>query len=168
MAARRELGLVVLVCAAAAGLALVAAGRTWAVEITVRPPPLGEVRAERTGGALVPWLPALGWAALAGAGALLATRAGRRVVGALLALAGAGVVAAAVVGSTVDGSVAWTAATGLAGLVLAGAGGWAALRGHRWPGLGSRYERPAAPERAPVQPVDLWRAIDRGEDPTAG
>jgi hypothetical protein len=167
--ARRELGLVVLVCAAAAGLALLAAGRTWAVEVTVRPPPLGEVRVARTGGGLAPWLPALGWAGLAGAGALLATRAGRRVVGVLLLLAGAGVVGTAILESTMDGDAggAWPAVTGLAGLVLAGTGGWAALRGPRWPGLGSRYERPAVPERAPAQPVDMWRAIDRGEDPTA-
>ena len=65
------------------------------------------------------------------------------------------------------------ASTG-AGLLLLAVGVAAALRGPRWPGLGRRYERPAPPVPRPnrraagpdVDDTDLWRAQDRGDDPT--
>src|SRR5690606_8421929 len=70
---RRQLAVAMLCCVAGAGLAAFAATRTWSVETTARGP-LPGLRAAHTGGELLPWLPALALAGLAGAGALLATR----------------------------------------------------------------------------------------------
>lgn len=175
---RRRLALVVLGCAAGAVLALVAAARPWAVEIAVRPPPLPDLRTTRSGGDLYPWLPALAWVGLAGAGALLATRGTvRRLVGGLLVLAGAGLAAGSA--SAVSGaepSPAWPLLTGLGGVAVALAGGAAVLFARHWPAMGARYERPAGSGRPagsePVaarseqRPDMLWDALDRGEDPT--
>lgn len=59
---------------------------------------------------------------------------------------------------------AWTAAgaLGVAGVLLA----W---RGAAWPPLSGRYERGASAPRAESasDPRDLWKALDRGEDPTS-
>jgi hypothetical protein len=170
MSPRGRLALVVVACAAAAVLALVAAGRPWEVEVTVRPAPLPELRTGRRGGDLRPWLPALGWVGLAGAGALLATRGvARRVVGGLLVLAGLGLAiggGSAVAGA--DPSPVWPVLTGLAGLVVTAAGGAAVAGGRHWPAMGARYERPVREPAggAPDHPEALWDALDRGEDPT--
>ncbi|MGW5534822.1 TIGR02234 family membrane protein [Streptomyces sp. NPDC004009] len=120
-------------------------------------------------------------------------RAGRVAVAALLALSGAGIAAAALTGasdgSTLDEKAAQTTGdtsatvaalshTGwpyvaAAGGVLILLAGLLALRyGARWPAMSGRYERgtdrprrqarPADPER----PEEIWKALDRGEDPT--
>ncbi|MFJ3716060.1 TIGR02234 family membrane protein [Streptomyces sp. NPDC090057] len=120
-------------------------------------------------------------------------RAGRLAVAALLALSGAGIVAAAFTGAsdgsaldekaaetTGDTSAAVTALThtgwpwvAAAGGVLILLAGLLALRyGTRWPAMSGRYERgserprrkaaPADPDR----PEEIWKALDRGEDPT--
>jgi tryptophan-associated transmembrane protein len=159
MNGRRGLTLAVVGCAAAAVLVLVASGRTWAVEVTPRPP-LPELRTAHTGGSLRPWLPALGWVALAGAGALLALRGiARRLAGGLLALAGAGIVAGA---ATADLG-GWPVLAAAGGLAVVAAGGLAIGYGGRWPAMGARYERSARHDG----PEQLWEALDRGDDPTA-
>jgi Tryptophan-associated transmembrane protein (Trp_oprn_chp) len=161
---RRGFALVVVVCAAAAVLVLLVAGRTWTVELVTRPAPLPELRTAHTGGALRPWLPALGWVALAGAGTLLATRGvARRAVGGLLVLAGAGVAAGAATALTGG----WPALAAAGGLVIAAAGGLAVRYGRAWPAMAARYERTRAPAQAHDGPERLWEALDRGEDPTA-
>ena len=58
--------------------------------------------------------------------------------------------------------------------LLALAGAFTLVRGPSWPGMGARYDtgskggpkpaRPSAP--GPSTPIDQWRALDRGEDPT--
>ncbi|MGW2545360.1 Trp biosynthesis-associated membrane protein [Kitasatospora sp. NPDC001574] len=66
----------------------------------------------------------------------------------------------------------WVALAG--GLLLALAGLLTLRFGRGWPAMGSRYEAPTG--KAPVSrksaaaesPADLWKALDRGEDPTAG
>ncbi|MFI5682639.1 TIGR02234 family membrane protein [Streptomyces sp. NPDC051636] len=121
-------------------------------------------------------------------------RAGRFLVAGLLALSGAGTVAAALIGasdnSALDEKAAETtgdtsatvaalshtgwpyvAAAGGALLLLAGL---LALRyGRLWPAMSGRYERDGTPRpRRTAKPVDperpeeLWKALDRGEDPT--
>jgi uncharacterized membrane protein (TIGR02234 family) len=166
MTGRRGLVLAVLLCAAGAAVALLAAGRPWAVEVTVRPPPLPDLRTEQTGGALRPWLPACGWVALAGAGALVATRAAaRRLVGGLLLVSGVGIAGATVsLGRGADFTAGWPVAAAAGGLTVAAAGAFAVARGDRWPAMGARYER-TRPDQG--RETDLWRALDRGEDPTA-
>jgi hypothetical protein len=177
------LAVAVLMCAAGAGLVSLAAGRTWTVRVEDRPAPLPDARTALAGADLLPWLPALGWASLAAAGALLALRGyARRGVGCLLAAAGVVMSLAAVWGSLrPDSNPGWPA-LGLLGSVMVVVAGWlASARGRDWPALGARYERggtPAPP--APAPPGDLsgpgprpdrekemWDALDRGEDPTA-
>jgi uncharacterized membrane protein (TIGR02234 family) len=189
---RRLLAYTVGCCLAGAGLALFALSRAWSVQVTARPG-LPDLRTARTGGAELPWLPALALVALAGAGALLATRgAARRAVGVLLAVVGVAMAGGAVAGrADLDAGAAGAGATLWPGVCVLGAaavtlGGWWTVRhGHRWPAMGARYERPAA-RRATVpgtpagagsagpaavdQPRadtrDAWDALDRGEDPT--
>ncbi|MFJ5777266.1 TIGR02234 family membrane protein [Streptomyces sp. NPDC093094] len=121
-------------------------------------------------------------------------RAGRLLVAALLALSGAGTVAAALVGasdsaaldeqaaqvsgdtSATVGSLshtAWPYVAAVGGLLLLLAGLLALRYGRLWPAMSGRYERsgaararrrPAATD--PDRPEDLWKALDRGEDPT--
>ena len=73
----------------------------------------------------------------------------------------------------VDGT-AWPLVTLLGGLLLLAAGFLTVRQGARWPGMSARYDAPvrAAAQGAKAQPADtpadLWKALDRGEDPTAG
>jgi hypothetical protein len=53
-----------------------------------------------------------------------------------------------------------------AGLGVTGVGIMTIRRGPRWPAMGRRYEAPAVAGR-PRDETDLWRAQDRGDDPTA-
>lgn len=184
-------GYAVGLCLAGAGLALYAATRTWTVDVTVRPPPLPQLRAARTGAALLPWLPPVALVSLAAAGALLAIRGvPRRLLGALAVLAGAALASGAGYGLLAAGQrsaamLTWPVLCALGGLAVALAGALATARGHRWPALGTRYERPAsgrgergAGDRAegdrpaaardggPVASTQAWDALDRGEDPT--
>jgi hypothetical protein len=154
-----------------AGLALLAASRTWIVETEVRPAPLPALREVRTGDALVPWLPALAYVALAGAGALLATRGPlRAVVGGLLVLSGVGLVAGALSQVGTAAAVPWPLAAAVGGLAVAVGGALTVARGRSWPGMAARYERPAAEPARPVQrtrsKAEIWDALDRGDDPT--
>ncbi|MET7293985.1 TIGR02234 family membrane protein [Streptomyces griseoloalbus] len=121
-------------------------------------------------------------------------RAGRLAVAALLALSGAGTVAAALLGAsdsaaldekaaeasgdtsaTVDAlsHTAWPYVAAVGGALLLVAGLLALRYGRSWPGMSGRYERGGAPRprRGPApadpdRPEDLWKALDRGEDPT--
>ncbi len=98
---------------------------------------------------------------------------GRVALGALVVAVAALVSASAALS---DDVLAWASAAALmgAGVVLA----W---RGRSWPSWGSRYTTASARDRREPsgepsgepsdersdEPVDLWRALDRGEDPTA-
>ncbi|GGL96143.1 MULTISPECIES: Trp biosynthesis-associated membrane protein [Micromonospora] len=156
---RRELTYAVLLCLAGAGLALWAATRTWSVELTVRPVPLPPVRQDRAGAGLLPWLPALALVALAGGGAVLATRGRlRRWLGVLLtglglavaAGGGYGLLAAGggyglVAGFDGEANRQWPVLCLVGGLLTALGGVSTALRGAGWPAMGARYERPVRP-----------------------
>ncbi len=181
------MALAVLACAAAAGLALYAASRAWVIEIEARPAPLSPITTPRTGGSLVPAVPALALVALAAAGAIVATRGRARLaVGALLVAAGVGMAAAA---SSVLGragvEAGWAVVAITAGVIVAGVGLVAIRLGRFWPGMGEKYERgpgraaPGDHERPEIagtstesnvsdntSDTGLWDAIDRGEDPT--
>ncbi|MER6926656.1 TIGR02234 family membrane protein, partial [Streptomyces spiralis] len=120
-------------------------------------------------------------------------RSGRLLVAGLLALSGAGTVGAALTGAAnraaldekaaqASGDTAATAASlthtgwpyvAAAGGVLILLAGLLALRyGRLWPAMSGRYERSGAPRSRATRPVDpdrpedLWKALDRGEDPT--
>lgn len=175
---RRELAYAVLLCLAGAGLALWAATRTWAVEVTPRGS-LPAAREGRTGAELLPWLSALALVGLAGGGAVLATRGrARRLLGGLLALLGAALAAGGGYGliAAFDGEVSrqWPALCLLGGVLAALGGAFTAARGQRWPAMGARYERrsgggaTAAGGRPAAErgTREAWDALDRGEDPT--
>jgi hypothetical protein len=184
---RRALAYTVLFCLLGAGLAVFAATRTWAVEVTARPAPLPATRTVRSGADLLPWLPALALVGLAGAGAVLGTRGlGRRLVGALLAAVGAGVAIGGAYGGfgtdQDDIRLSWPLLCVLGGLLTMVAGGVTTARGATWPVMGARYERTPhrrtpEPEPEPGPGTDgvrldgrrtraAWDALDRGEDPT--
>ncbi|MFF3752152.1 TIGR02234 family membrane protein [Streptomyces sp. NPDC002018] len=117
--------------------------------------------------------------ALSGAGAALAAFLGASDSSALdeLAARTTGDTAA-----TVDGlsHTAWPYVTAAGGVLILLTGVLALLYGRQWPAMSGRYERAGgagsggsagrAGRRAPVvdpdRPEDLWKALDRGEDPT--
>jgi hypothetical protein len=101
----------------------------------------------RTGGSLVPLLPALALVGLAGAGGLLATRGRARVaVAVLIALVGLGIPASLYgVVARPGVTVGWVVVAMVAGLAVTGVGAWAIRCGGSWPTMGSRYELAAPP-----------------------
>ncbi|MBF8188721.1 TIGR02234 family membrane protein [Nonomuraea sp. K274] len=201
-AGRRELwgwvGLTVLGCL----LVLLAASQVWVLVPAAGAHTGGGPGPAPTGGELSPVLTPVALAALAGVVAVLATKGiGRRVVGGLLALCGAGAAAAtwtALDGATVTARLAeanilsagaglpWEVVPGwpvvsAAGAVLLVTGGVVAIvRGNRWAGMSTRYDRgagdtaarghdgaePAHGDRALHGDKALWDALDRGDDPT--
>ncbi|MYR57951.1 TIGR02234 family membrane protein, partial [Streptomyces sp. SID625] len=66
----------------------------------------------------------------------------------------------------------WPYVAAAGGVLLLLAGLLALRYGRSWPAMSGRYERSGAPRpRAakpldPDRPEDLWKALDRGEDPT--
>ncbi|MFF9640107.1 TIGR02234 family membrane protein [Kitasatospora aureofaciens] len=183
-AGRRTLGVMLLLTVLSAVLVLTAAGRVWAEGRA------GTLDVSVTGGRISELPGGLALVGLAAAVAVFAVRgAGRLAVGALTLLAGLGAAAASVTGasdtaaldSAASGKLALAGTTAtevshtawpwvaLAGGLLLAAAGLITLRfGRGWPAMGSRYEAPTrkAPAKADT-PGDLWKALDRGEDPTA-
>ncbi|MCM2576503.1 TIGR02234 family membrane protein [Streptomyces sp. MTZ3.1] len=179
--------------AAGAALALVAGGRPWGEAVTSAAQGAVPLTAQ---GRDVTGIPAaLAVVALASLVAVFAVRrSGRTAVAAVMALCGAAIVVTSVLGATDTSALEAeaAAATGLAGAgvrevahtvwpwasaaggVLLLAAGLLALRhGRHWPAMSGRYERPgqagATARRAPAdpdRPEEIWKALDRGEDPT--
>ncbi|MFJ3993004.1 TIGR02234 family membrane protein [Streptomyces sp. NPDC090032] len=190
---RRSLAAALLFGALGAAVALLSSRQEWASGSATVPGgsfPLAAKGSDVTG---VPAaLAIVGLAALVAVFAV--RRAGRVLVAGLLALSGAGAVVAAVLGATdsaaldekaaeVSGNTAATIGSlghtvwpyvGAAGGALILLAGLLALRyGRSWPSMGGRYERDGSPRpRKAARPVDperpeeLWKALDRGEDPT--
>ncbi|MEV5973496.1 TIGR02234 family membrane protein [Streptomyces sp. NPDC051921] len=193
--ARRSLAAALLLGALGATVVLLSAGQIWAEGTAAVGG--GTVPVEADGGAVTGVPTALAIVGLAALVAVFAVRrTGRTMVAALLALSGAGAALAAVLGASdsaaldaeaarISGNTAavvgglshtvWPYVTA-AGAVLILAAGLFALRfGKTWPAMGGRYERSGAPRAArrpvttdPDRPEDLWKALDRGEDPTRG
>ncbi|MEU5522102.1 TIGR02234 family membrane protein [Streptomyces sp. NPDC093250] len=122
-------------------------------------------------------------------------RTGRFAVAAVLALSGAGTITAALLGASDRGALneqaaqvsgdtsatvdalshtAWPYVAAAGGVLLLAAGLLALRYGKLWPAMSGRYERGGAEARPrrrqaavdPDRPEDLWKALDRGEDPT--
>jgi len=190
----RSLAVAVLTGLASGGLALAAVRRPWAT-VDVAAEGMPRVVVETIGTSVLPWVGALALVVVTGSLALLPTGGRvRQVVAAVVTLAAIGVVlgcafaggalseqvAVDVSANAVGGESAaavdhspWRWVAVAAGSMGAGAGAWAFTRSATWPVMGSRYE---APVRAPGprrdadagEPVetDMWRAMDRGDDPT--
>jgi uncharacterized membrane protein (TIGR02234 family) len=140
-----------VLCAAGAGLVVLAVRQTWAHAVFTASPPLPPQDISVSGQQLVPLASALALAALACLAAVIATRsAARRVAGALLAVLGAGVavtVAAPVTASAVLAAARAQAGVGTPGgsttsgtsspgsahvLIIAGSAGRAIMAGAPW------------------------------------
>jgi uncharacterized membrane protein (TIGR02234 family) len=199
---RRELTAAVLLCALSGALALSSSSQPWADVTIVREAPLPPTSEVLTGGQAAPLVGACGLLLLAAAVAVIAVRGvGRVAVGLLVALAGGTLVWSGLRGVTgrldldlgdvtsavglgqarvtSDPVAGWAALALVAGVLAVLAGLLVVLRGHRWPGMGRRYERtgtagqqPAAPARPARPETDedrhqaAWKALDRGDDPT--
>lgn len=172
---RRELAGALLSGLAGGILLLIAAREPWASGHATTVPGFGPKRVDTAGHSVLPAVPAVGYLALAGTVAVLATRrAGRVAVGAVLAVAGIAVTVASGVAGVphrLDGvpldRTGWPLAAVVGGVLVAAAGSLVVLRGRRWAGMSARYDAPA---RRPVPPADteaaLWDELDRGDDPT--
>jgi hypothetical protein len=161
----RQYAAAIASCALAAAIVLYAASRTWLVEVVARPDPLPAIGTARSGGWLVPLLPALALVGLAGAGGLLATRGrARTAVGALVTVVGLGIPVSVSGVLTRSGvAVGWVVLSMLAGLVVAGVGVLAIRRGRSWPTMGSRYERPGQAVTSRDDPVPAFAAAHGNE-----
>ena len=190
--ARREYGIATLAMAAGAALMLAASGRVWVSGLLGSPGPVAPVLVEITGGDLTGALRGLGWAGLAAIAGLYAARSwARRVVGALVAACGVFALTAlwsatrpdTLIGAVTElatdtagtGEVVGTPDIGLLGPVMAASGAvllvlsglTAVVRAPAWPGMGTRYDRDAAPRPSQARtPADLWKSLDAGDDPT--
>lgn len=193
-AGRRSLAVALLCGALGAAVVLLATRQEWAegtATVAGGAFPLTAKGSDVTG---VPAaLAIVGLAALVAVFAV--RRAGRFAVAAVLALSGAGTVVAALVGAS-DGSAlddqaakaagdtsatvdalshtAWPYVAAAGGALLLLAGLLALRYGRLWPAMSGRYERDGTPRPRrrpqtvdPNRPEDLWKAIDRGEDPTS-
>lgn len=103
----------------------------------------------------------IGWAVVAACVLLLVIGTlGRRVVGVLVVL-----VAAAA--TWVSASADPVEVAGVVGGVLAVLGGVGiALTAGHWPGRRSRFERGGRAVSAEAAPLEVWKAMDEGYDPT--
>ncbi|MFC9908446.1 TIGR02234 family membrane protein [Streptomyces sp. NPDC059862] len=192
-AGRMSLAVALLAGALGAAVALLATRQQWSegtATVAGGPFPLTAKGSDVTG---VPAaLAIVGLAALVAVFAV--RRAGRLAVSVLLTLCGVGTVAAALSGAsdssaldekaaqasgdtsaTVDAltHTAWPYAAAAGGVLILLAGLLALRYGRLWPAMSGRYERSGAPRprrTAPVvdpdRPEDVWKALDRGEDPT--
>lgn len=195
-ASRRALGIALLCGALGAAFALVASGQVWSEAATTFAG--SRLPVEAKGGDVTGLPSALALVGLAALVAVFAVRrAGRFVVAALLTLCGTGVVASAVLGagdtSALDEKASeasgiahtaveavhvsiWPYFSATGGVLLLLAGLLALRYGRVWPSMSgtSRYERAPARRKTarvavdPDRPEDLWKALDRGEDPTRG
>ncbi|MTE18603.1 TIGR02234 family membrane protein [Streptomyces sp. TRM43335] len=193
---RRALAAALAAGALGAATVLVASGRVWSEGTAVLPQ--GEIPVRVTGGEVTGLPSALALVGLAALVAVFAVRrTGRTLVAALLTLCGAGVAVAALLGTGDDGALEakasevsglargtvegvshgmWPHAAALGGLLLLTAGLLALRHGRHWPAMSGRHERAGAsvgpgarrPAPDPDRPEELWKALDRGEDPTTG
>ncbi|MFI6488088.1 TIGR02234 family membrane protein [Streptomyces sp. NPDC050564] len=189
---RRSLAVALLAGALGAAVALLSTRQSWSegtATVAGGAFPLTAKGSDVTG---VP--AALAIVGLAALVAVFAVRSsGRLLVSALLALSGAGTVVAAVLGArdssaldekaaaasgntaaTADAlsHTAWPYVTAAGGALILLAGLLALRYGRLWPAMSGRYERDGTPRPRKAKPVDpdrpedLWKALDRGEDPT--
>ncbi|MFI6929057.1 TIGR02234 family membrane protein [Streptomyces sp. NPDC050287] len=189
---RRSLAIALLCGALGAAVVLLATRQQWAegtATVAGGAFPLTAKGSDVTG---VPAaLAIVGLAALVAVFAV--RRAGRLAVAALLALSGAGTIAAALLGTSDSSALdekaaktsgdtsaavdslthtAWPYAAAAGGLLILLAGLLALRYGRLWPAMSGRYERSGTPRPRrtaatdPDRPEELWKALDRGEDPT--
>lgn len=189
---RRSVAAALLLGTLGSTVVLLASGRVWARGTTALG---GDSLALSADGRAVTGLPAaLAIVGLAALVAVFAVRGrGRLLVSALLALSGLGAALSALFAAdgrhaldaeaartTADtaarvaglSQTAWPYVTAAGAALILAAGLLALWFGRGWPAMGGRYERDGSPRTRtapavdPDRPEDLWKALDRGEDPT--
>ncbi|WP_149181578.1 TIGR02234 family membrane protein [Streptomyces sp. TRM49041] len=192
---RRSLAVALLLGGVGAAVVLLASGRTWTEGRVTGAG--GSVSLDAAGGDVTGAPTALAIVGLAALVAVLAARGvGRHVVALLLTLSGAGAATAAFLGASDRAALdeaaarttgdtaaraealtqtAWPYVTAAAALLILVAGLLALRYGRAWPAMSGRYERDGGARARgarrvadPDRPEDLWKALDRGEDPTDG
>jgi hypothetical protein len=162
---KRERGYAAASAVVGAGAALLAASRGW-FEATGRSAPgsFATTAADQvTGSDRYPWLTALALVALAGGGAILATKAlVRTAIGGLLLFAGVGIVLAAAAAVVGEAEPFWPIVAALGGLAVFDAGWLTVYKGRSWPSMSARYERTGPADT----PTGMWDELDHGRDPT--
>ncbi len=190
---RRLFALALLLDVVGAGGALLISTRAWQGITVYRQPPLANVEIEVSGRALDGAILGAILVALAGVVAVLATRGvARRLVGVFIALSGLllgwralGAIAAVGhsraielatdrkggvgISSTsvvhIETHPVWAVLTVICALLILASGVLVAVYGERWSTMSARYE---APSNQPIAGDEaMWRALDRGDDPTA-
>lgn len=194
--ARRALALALLCGAAGAALALLASGQVWSHATASFAQ--GELPVQAEGGDVTGLPSALALVGLAALVAVFAVRRKSRVVVAgLLTMCGAGTLVSALLSAGDSAPLvekasragglahtglesvhvsAWPYVSAAGGALLLLAGALGVRYGPAWPSMSGsgRYERTSRKPRsapAPVpehRPEELWKALDRGEDPTGG
>jgi uncharacterized membrane protein (TIGR02234 family) len=185
----RLYGPTLLIGLAGAVAVVVGTARPWAeISGSVRAVPV--VHASVDGASVAPLAAALGYVVLAGFGAVVATRGTvRRAIGVAVLVASAVVVLVAIAvpsdvsaalhsalrakgypggGVVSERTSAWRWVC-LGGAFLAGlSGATVAALGSQFAVMGARYDAPSAgpDESAERDDTEMWRAIDRGDDPT--
>ncbi|MGP3685364.1 TIGR02234 family membrane protein [Streptomyces sp. IBSNAI002] len=189
---RRSVAVALLLGTLGSTVVLLASGRVWARGTAAIG---GDSLALTADGRAVTGLPAaLAIVGLAALVAVFAVRGkSRLLVSGLLALSGLGAALSALLAAdgrraldaeaartTADTAAhvagltqtAWPSVTAAGAALILAAGLLALWFGRSWPAMGGRYERDGSPrtrKRAvvdPDRPEDLWKALDRGEDPT--
>jgi uncharacterized membrane protein (TIGR02234 family) len=180
---------------AGAGAVVVGASRPWVIG-SATTPGLPVVRAGVDGASLAPLAAALGYVLLAGFGAVIATRGwGRRIVGAAIVVAALVIAIQALVvpadvgdalrnalrakgypgAGGIDEHISGWRWVCLAGALVAAISGSLVVRlGSEFAVMGARYDAVSALRDGADAPnrienhseTDIWRAIDRGDDPT--
>jgi hypothetical protein len=164
---KRERGYAAAAAVVGAGAAAIAVSRGWFEATGPREQGSFATAAEQvTGSERYPWLWALALVALAGGGAVLATKGFvRSVIGGLLLFAGTGIVLGAAFAVAREAEPFWPVVAAVGGAAVFDAGRLTVRKGRSWASMGARYERAAA---APVDdsPKSMWDELDHGRDPT--
>ncbi|MCX4909466.1 TIGR02234 family membrane protein [Streptomyces sp. NBC_00878] len=190
---RRSLALALLFGALGAAVVLLSSRQDWSKgTATVAG---GDFPLSASGGDVTGVPASLAIVGLAALVAVFAVRhAGRFLVAGLLALSGAGTIASALLGASDSSALdekaaqasgdsaatvgamthtAWPYVAAAGGLLLLLAGLLALRYGRLWPTMSGRYERDGTPRPRrtrppadPDRPEEIWKALDRGEDPT--
>jgi uncharacterized membrane protein (TIGR02234 family) len=185
MTPRRSPAGAVLSCAAGGLIVLLASGRQWAHTTVNNVAGGGASKLSATGHVAAPSLPALAFALLALAAAILAAkRLMRRIVGVVIVFIAATTVGVSVAargdvssalehrevgvqGLAVHASAnGWWVVAMIGGLLAVAAGVMTVLRADQWSAMGAKYDAPSAPAPTKDPATVAWDALDRGEDPT--
>lgn len=162
---KRERGYAATAAVLGAGAAAMAVSRGWFDATGPREQGSFATTAEQVSGSeRYPWLWALALVALAGGGAVLATKGFvRTVVGGLLVVAGTGLVLGGALAVAREAEPFWPIVAAVGGAAVFDAGRLTVYKGRSWASMSARYERARDVDDSPKS---MWDELDHGRDPT--